>query len=192
MIGSRGSALLPVFGVAALLLSPAAAWACSAALPSAEGMVEGADDHVRAKALKYVRPAEARAYRRVTPAGVELEFRVAEVLKGEGVPSTLTVHGHLVEADDFNDRPVPYDFVRPGGRGGPCAAYEYKEGAEYLLFLKKKGGGLTPYWYALAPVNEQLRSADDPWLAWVKGRLTREGGRATTPTAALGAKRNLR
>ena len=136
-------------------------------------MVEGADVIARARAGKYLRRAEAKSYGHVTPAGVEMEFRVVEVLKGEGVPSTLTIHGHLIKADDFNDRPVPYDFVRPGGRGGMCSAYEYKKGGEYLLFLRSKGGRLTPYWYALAPVNEQLRSAEDPWLIWVKERLTR-------------------
>ena len=26
----------------------------------------------------------------------------------------------------------------------------------------------TVNWYALGPVNEQLRSAGDPWLAWVR------------------------
>jgi hypothetical protein len=64
-----------------------------------------------------------------------VEFRVAEVLKGEHVPNTLIIPGYLVDKDDFNDRPVPYDFIRPGGRAGSCIANRYKEGAEFLLFL---------------------------------------------------------
>jgi hypothetical protein len=29
-------------------------------------------------------------------------------------------------------------------------------------------------WYALGPVNEQLRSATDPWLVWVKQQLAKK------------------
>jgi hypothetical protein len=39
--------------------------------------------------------------------------------------------------DDRNDRPVPYDFIRPGGRGGNCFALAYRPGAEYLLLLRR-------------------------------------------------------
>jgi hypothetical protein len=60
-------------------------------------------------------------------------------------------------------------FVRPGGRAGSCFANSYRRDAEYLLFLKKlKGGEFTVNWAALAPVNEQIRSAEDPWLIWVR------------------------
>ena len=142
------------------LLSPATrARACSAPPPaSGHGLVASADVIVLATAVEFV-------------AGQGVRFQVAEVLKGENVPTALVFQGSLGQRDDFNDRPVPYDFVRPGGRGGPCHAYEYKQGAEFLLLLKKRKAELTPYWAALAATNEQLRSADDPWLAWVRDHL---------------------
>src|SRR4029077_5286484 len=35
--------------------------------------------------------------------------------------------------------------------------------------LKKRSDGVfTVNWYPLAPVNEQIHSADDPWLLWVR------------------------
>jgi hypothetical protein len=99
-------------------------------------------------------------------------FRVEEMLKGEAsAPATLTVNGYLNDRDDFNDRPVPYDFIRPGGRAGSCIANSYKKGAEFLFFLKKREGRLTPYWAALTPTNEQLRASDDAWLKWVRDSL---------------------
>jgi len=76
---------------------------------------------------------------------------------------------YLVCTDDFNDKPAPYTFVRPGGRTGSCFANTYRRDAQYLLFLKKpKAGEFTVNWTALAPVNEQLRSGEDPWLVWVR------------------------
>ncbi|MGI9164907.1 MAG: hypothetical protein ACR2G5_00710 [Pyrinomonadaceae bacterium] len=113
-----------------------------------------------------------------------IEFRVEEVLKGKDVPNTFLIKGFLTEEDDFNDRPVPYDFVRPLGRGGSCAAHHYKEGAEFLLFLKRHAsneedsrqwGEATPYWASMAATNEQLRSSEDAWLQWVKAELKKEG-----------------
>jgi len=87
------------------------------------------------------------------------------------VISDLILPGYLVDRDDFNDRPAPYTFVRPGGRAGSCFANPYRSGAQFLLFLKKTiAGELTVNWYALAPVNEQLHSDDDPWPLWVRER----------------------
>ena len=50
---------------------------------------------------------------------------------------------------------------------------DYRRGAEFLLVLKWYPAGvtLTPYWYALAPTNEQLRSDQDPWLRWVRQQI---------------------
>src|SRR5215472_517811 len=40
---------------------------------------------------------------------------------------------------------------------------QYRRDAQYLLFLKKpKDREFTANWAALAPVNEQLRSSEDP------------------------------
>jgi hypothetical protein len=62
-------------------------------------------------------------------------------------------------------------MVRPGGRHGSCEVYIYKKDAEFLLFLRKEEGKLTPYWASESPTNEQLRSPDDAWLKWVKEYL---------------------
>jgi hypothetical protein len=121
-----------------------------------QAMVSSADIIVRAKAVKFV-----------DKEGVN--FKVTEVLKGINVPSTITITGSLEKRDDFNKRDIPYRHIRSSG-DGQCFAYGYKEGGEFLLFLKKEKDKLTPYWSALAPTNEQLR-ADDAWLKWVKEQL---------------------
>ena len=155
------------FGVLAL---PLKVTACRAAPLTPAQLLTNADVIVRATALGYDKAVEAN-HRTTGMPGSTVEFRVEEVLKGEHVPATLLVNGYLTDKDDFNDRPVPYDFIRPGGRAGNCFAHSYKKGAEFLLFLKKKEGKLTPYWAALTPTNEQLHSSDDPWLKWVKDNL---------------------
>jgi len=108
-----------------------------------------------------------------SPANVDsrITFAVEEVLKGDSLDSTITLRGYLNDKDDFNDHPVPYTFVRPGGRGGSCFARSYKQGAQYLLFLKKTPDGFAVEINALAPVNEQLHSAEDPWVYYVKGLI---------------------
>jgi hypothetical protein len=126
---------------------------------------------IRAKAIKYIREPQGDIRALHTPDDVEIEFRVEEVLKGKNVPASLILNGYLTDRDDYNDRSVPYDFVRKGGRGGSCFAYEYKQGAEFLLFLTKQVGKYTLQPYALAPVNEQLRDKDDEWLIWVKNQV---------------------
>lgn len=108
-----------------------------------------------------------------------VEFRVEEVLKGVAVPPKLRFRGMLSSHDDFNDRPVPYDLVRPSGRGGTCSTWNYKKGAQYLFFLNYQTGDeaigswdrLTPDWAPMAPTNEQLRSSQDAWVQWVKRQL---------------------
>jgi hypothetical protein len=97
-----------------------------------------------------------------------LAVDVVEVLKGSPGVSRFAIHGKLVTADDYNDRDPPYEFVRRGGRNGNCFTYTYKRDAEYLLFLRETNNMLTPYWAALAPVNEQVRSTDDTWITWVR------------------------
>ena len=128
--------------------------ACNAPPIPPEGTVKGASLIVRATPLE------------VLEDGL-LKFKVLEVLKGEDAPSPLIIKGSLSKSDDYNERPVPYSHVRPSG-SAPCYAREYKEGAEFLLMLKEQDGKLTPYWYPLAPTNEQLRPGEDAWLAWVR------------------------
>lgn len=96
-----------------------------------------------------------------------IDFEVLRVLKGPTLPAIIRIPGKLTGRDDFNDRPVPYTFVRRGGRSGNCFAYEYRTDAEYLVFLRPASDVLTPYWAPLAPINEQVRSNSDPWINWV-------------------------
>ncbi len=121
-----------------------------------QAMVRDADIIVRAKSVKFI-----------DNEGVN--FKIIEVIKGVNVPTTLIIKGSLEKQDDFNKGNIPYEHVRSSGHG-PCFAYEYKEGGEFLLLLKKQKDELTPYWSPLAPTNEQLGS-DYAWLKWVKEQL---------------------
>jgi hypothetical protein len=111
--------------------------------------------------------------------GTQVRFSVLEVLKGKVPTPTIEFNGSVMDADDHNDRPIPYDFVRPMGRAGNCFALRYRPGGEYLLLLRRAGfaanaqpNDLTPYWSPLAPTNEQLFGGRyDPWLAWVRSHL---------------------
>ena len=163
--------VMPLFTLCfGILATPLKVAACSAMPLKPAQLLADADVIVRATAVRYAKAPEER-YRTTGMTDATVEFKVEEVLKGENAPPTLTINGYLNDKDDFNDRPVPYDFIRPGGRAGSCIANSYKEGVEYLLFLKEKEGKLTPYWAALTPTNEQLRPNDDPWLKWVKESL---------------------
>jgi len=137
-------------------------------------MVRRADAIVRAVAVEYATaPANPGALTTGVPDSV-VRFKIAEVLKGKAVPQELLLPGYLSERDDFNDHKAPYTFVRPGGRSGSCFANSYRRGAEFLLVLKNIGTSFTVNWYALGPVNEQLKSHDDPWLIWVRQELKKE------------------
>lgn len=176
------ASLFPVFAIFAF---PSSVMACRAAPPSPQAVIARAEIIVRATAVKYVKRPEGTHRHLNEPDDTEIVFRVEEIIKGENVSSTIVLNGYLTERDDFNDRPIPYDFVRPGGRRGSCSAYEYKHGAEFLLFLKKIDDRLTVRWYALAPTNEQLRSADDPWIVWVKEQLKASEGKEPSVSSAV-------
>lgn len=171
--------------LASAFMFPSTVLACRAPRPSPAAMVSRAEIIVRATALKYVKAPAGDLRQLNEPNDAEIEFSVKEILKGEAVPATIVLNGYLTARDDFNDRPVPYDFVRPGGRGGSCSAYKYMQGAEFLLFLKKVDGRLTIRWYALAPTNEQLHSADDPWVVWVKDQLKSAESKETSASTAV-------
>ena len=114
-----------------------------------------------------------------------LAFAVVEVLSGSDVPDTLRFYGVVAEWDDFQEGPVPYLSHRPRYSEGDCTTAWYRIGAEYLFLLGRvpenpRLAGLTPYWTILAPTNEQLRGADDPWLAWVREQLRSAPRRAPT------------
>ena len=146
--------------------------ACSRSAPFSFDELFAADVIVRATAVKYAVEPEPNTRTTGEPEST-IEFKVEEVLKGEDPPESVVLHGYLSDMDDFNDVEVPYKFVRRNGRAGSCFANTYKEGAQFLLFLKKRGDGFTPNISALGPTNEQLRGPDDAWLRWVREYLKR-------------------
>jgi hypothetical protein len=140
-------------------------------ITTAKELVFQAHAIVRAKAVNYEKtPDNLTWWTNGIPTSI-IRFRIEEIVKGDQkVPNMLLIPGYLNQYDDFNDHPVPYSFVRSNGRSGSCLANTYKQNASFLLFLNDK---YTPYWDALAPVNEQLHSppSDDKWLQWVKKQV---------------------
>jgi len=105
-------------------------------------------------------------------------FRPLETLRGTVAPDRLVFRGAVVDRDDFNPGSVPYTLVRLAGQRGDCEAKEYRLGAEYLFILRpSRRGGLTPHWRPLAPFNEQVRGAEDPWVEWVRARIRQSSAR---------------
>ena len=103
-----------------------------------------------------------------------VHFTVLEVIDSGGrtAPATLAVLGSVSGAAAYNTSSVPYRWSRPEALRGPCYAYTYQRGGEYLLLLKRARprGELTPYWAGLQPTNEQVHGAADPWVSWVRAR----------------------
>ena len=96
-----------------------------------------------------------------------ITMAVLEVVKGGFKGSTVVVEGETARYEGRNDSPVPYDFVRPGGRSGDCFADDYKPGGQFLLFLRDG----SVHWSPLAATNEEVSGPTDPWVTWVKQRL---------------------
>lgn len=173
--------MVRAFLVFAIVGLAAPAWPCSVGgpLPSAERLAADAEVIVRVRAEGLsATPGRAGS---MAASATQVRFAILEVLKSRLSSSTIEFNGALTDRDDRNDRPVPYDFVRPGGRRGNCFALAYRAGAEYLLFLRRgehpayaQPSDLTPYWAPLMPANEQLfDGANDAWLAWVRQELRR-------------------
>ena len=138
-----------------------------------EQFVDSASVIVRARAL----PGDS-----VIAGGLWLlRFEVIERIRAPDSVTHLEFRGFLVAGDDFNDGTVPYTMVRPSGQRGDCYASEYRAGAEYLFLLRPGHLGLTPQWKPLAPLNEQIRGEDDPWLIWVRKAAHRPPGSRTVP-----------
>ena len=167
----RAATYLPLAAALAALaaLPPARAAACSVReLRTSPGYAYRLE-----RVADFVDSAEVIVRARVVGAdsadgGRVVTFEPLEWMRGGASAGPLRVGGTLVEHDDYNPQPVPYTMVRPAGQRGDCFAQEYRRGAEYLLLLR----GGTPYWMPLAPLNEQVRGADDPWAAWVRARAT--------------------
>lgn len=153
-----------------LLLAQVSVQACRSKVSPPKELVEQADVIVRATADSYDKVPEDNLGITTGLPESTVKFKVIETLKGK-LTEPLLIYGYLTDKDDYNELLVPYTFIRRGGRHGSCIANSYKEGADFLLFLKKRDDKLTPYWSALAPVNEQIRGSDDEWLRWVKEQL---------------------
>ena len=129
-------------------------------------MVDSASQIVRARAIS----ADSLA-RRVTFEPLEWIRSVTDDT------ARFELNGTVVERDDFNRTAVPYQMVRSAGQRGDCFASEYRLGAQYLLLFTDRPRPRTIQWWPLAPVNEQLRGEDDPWLAWVRRQASSRAGR---------------
>ena len=164
------------------------AWMCSfgespdrphiSSLEWVRSLVHNAQLIVRARAVRYGQgdhylvPPDAAGM----GGARTVEFQVLENLTPRrGVPTTSTLYigGYLTSHDDFNRGTVPYLQVRTDGQRGSCFASQYRRGGEFLLLLQVRPSGYyTPYWSILAPLNEQIRGADDPWVQWVRRQLS--------------------
>src|SRR5258707_11947374 len=67
-------------------------------------LITRADVIVRATAIQYVKTPREEMLELDFSSDGNIQFRVEEVLKGEGIAATLTVEGLLSAVDDFNDR----------------------------------------------------------------------------------------
>ena len=167
-MSKRNIGLLLLLGVA---ISASVCWACFAGGTPNSVLIEKADAIVRVEVEGFAIPPTNTGFRTTGVPDSKVRFKVIEVVRGLNL-SDLELPGYVVDQDDFNDHDPPYRFVRPGGRSGSCYANSYRDGAQYLLFLKKRDGGeLTVNWAPLSPVNEQLHSEDDPWLIWVRQQV---------------------
>lgn len=120
-------------------------------------MVDSAAEIVRARAVS----ADSLAHR--------VTFEPLEWIRRTTDDTTrFELYGTAVDRDDFNQMAVPYGMVRLAGQRGHCFATEYRLGAQYLLLFTDRPRPRTIQWWALAPLNEQLRGDDDAWLAWVR------------------------
>ena len=161
------------------------AFSCSLGrAPSPVEMVIGADVIVRATAIEYAvvsgTTINGREVRTTGVPDARIRFRVESVVKGTYRAPDLVLPGYLSDQDDWNDQAVPYSMVRRNGRSGSCFANTYRKGAQFLLVMKRTGSvssvfssdtEYTVNWYALGPVNEQLRSSEDPWMQWVRDQV---------------------
>jgi hypothetical protein len=172
--------LAEVTALVAMMVCAVDAYPCKTArLVSNVDMVREADAIVRATAEDYTPALRNRGSREGFEPDSRIRFKVLEVVRGQITGDHLVLPGVLVDTDDFNDYASPYNGVRPDGRRGSCFASSYRSGGQFLFMLKKRSDGVfTVNWYPLAPVNEQLHSAYDPWLLWVRKQVRESNGKS--------------
>lgn len=165
-----------------VILTPRLSAACSvlvSSIPTPVELVRLADVIVRARAEGLSSQPGREGSVPFSP--TQVEFRVVAVLKGKLPTNRLRFNGRITTRDERNRGTVPYLSVRPSG-DGVCFSLEYRQGAEYLLFLKPASyrayaqpepDQLTPYWAPTAASNEPLFGPSDAWEAWVRAQLQR-------------------
>ena len=132
-------------------------------LARTKDMVRDADLIVRATAVDYSVAPVGNTINLADP-GSKVRFTIAEVVKGSYPGTEIILVGILTNRDEWNRNQPPYPYARA------CHTTQYRRGGEFLLFLKWRNG-YTTSWVGLAPVNEQLRSSDDPWIQWVREQV---------------------
>jgi hypothetical protein len=167
-----------VMAIAQLALVAPPALACSVSTtPTPAELMRQAEVIVRARAEGLSSQPGSNGPGQLGASATQVEFRVVAELKGHLPAGRITFNGSLTARNEPNRGTVPYQSVRPSGDAG-CFSVEYRQGAEYLLFLKRASHHayaqpekLTPYWAPLAPSNEQVFGPADPWERWVRDRL---------------------
>jgi hypothetical protein len=86
-------------------------------------------------------------------------FEVQKVLKGDVVPSDLTLTG-VWAGSRWRQR-----------EEADCIPVSYAKRSSYLLFLRRAGDGLILYWYPKAPVNKRVSGENDAWVRQVEAEL---------------------
>jgi hypothetical protein len=155
-----------LFIAVAAIVAARDAGACFASPRAPQTLVRDADMILRVRASSSdVAPA---------PSGIGVEnvvrFIVLEQLKGPR-QFDVVARGKLSDQPEMNHGPVPYATVKRSGLSGSCFAETYQKNGDYLLFLKKVDGVLTPYWAPLGATNEQIVGPQDEWARWVKEQL---------------------
>jgi hypothetical protein len=133
-------------------------------------LVELADAIVLAKAVEYALPLTGSLYRNDGEPTSRIRLEVIQVLKGH-VDASVEIGGYLSDTDDYNDQTPADREIRSFAKRVNCFADDYRRGGLFLLLLKPGKEGLSTRWAYLSPTNEQVRSIDDPWVAWVKDEI---------------------
>ena len=135
-------------------------------------MVDRANVILRVTAVDYAVPPQGTS-RTTVVFEPQVRFTVTEVVKGTYTEANLTFPGNLTEVDEWNPGSSPYTGPRATASGA-CYSNSYRKGGQFLLMLVGSTGGYSPNVLPLSPSNEQLHSAEDPWLLWVREEVKRK------------------
>ena len=165
----RASTLL--ISTAVIVLHAMPAFSCYARTLEPRVMVARADLILRVTAIPEASPMPNTVL-----------FSVQEVVKGRYEKRTISLQGSLTDHDEWNRQAPPYRSARATADAS-CFTNSYRKGGQFLLILKKSVpkpstvvaersyDGYTIAWSSGAAVNEQLHSAEDPWVQWVRQQV---------------------